>query len=361
MLLVNSPDSPTGKKNLKILVIRFSSLGDLVLTTPVFRELKKVYPFCHLTFLTSTGFGAVIDHNPHIDEFLYFDRKSNKADLEKLIQHLKEQQFDIVYDAHQSLRSRWICWHLCGWWFQKGKPERWKINKHSWQRNLLIYGKINLMQNPLSQRERLLHPLQQRSSLPLNTHTELFPGAVIRMKVSQLLQQRGISEGRFLCIGPSASFPGKCWPLSHYQTLIEWLLEQQWQIVLVGGKGEAETQLLKTHFGEAVQSMAGELSPLESAALLERASLVICNDTSIGHLAEAVKTPAVVIFGPTVREWGYGPFLQNSMLMEMSLPCRPCTRNGKGNCKIPQKRLCLTSLSPQMVYEQVRRIHRETV
>lgn len=337
-----------------ILIIRFSSLGDLVLTSPVFREIKRVFPDSHVTFLTSTDFASLFEHNPHIDTLLRHPRKETLQELNSLIQSLQKKSFDLIYDIHGSLRSRWICWQLRR--NQQGSKTVWKINKREWQRSLLIRWKFNLLKNPLSQRSLFLEPLQRYTSLSLNQQTELFPSKANQAKVSQLLQECGLQSENFLCIGPSASFENKCWPLDYYQNLIEQLLPLNYPIVIVGGANEKEPQQLEQFFGNTIHNVAGLLSPLESAVLLKQARLAICNDTSIGHLAEAMGTPALVLFGPTVREFGYAPFLEQSELIEHPLSCRPCTRNGKNPCKLPEKKLCLTSIRPEVVFERVHRL-----
>ena len=343
---------------LKILVIRFSSLGDLVLSTPVYREIKRVYASSHLTLLTSQGFGEVLANNPHCDQILYHPRKERFSELQALIQKLKQQQFDLVYDAHGSLRSRWIVWNL--------KPEAvWRINKRVWQRFLLMNFKlkgfrINLLSHTLSQREYFLEALQKHTSIALASYTELFPSKSDFKKIQQLMEEYGLQDQRFVCIAASASFPLKCWPLEYYQEVVETLLKENWRVVLVGGKSEPETLELLKHFENKaarrgnlseVVSFAGKLSFLESAALLKFATLTLGNDTSVGHIAEAMGTPALCIFGPTTQEFGYAPFLKESRLLETSLnlPCRPCTRNGKGKCHLGASHICMTSLSARTV------------
>ncbi len=128
----------------KILVIRFSSLGDLVLTTPIFRELKRFYPDAEITLLTSSGLGSVLDNNPQIDHVIMHSRKETRMQLKFLIQNLRKEKYDLIYDAHRSLRSIWIVWNLSGFGILK-KPEVWSINKRSWQRSLLIRLKLNLL------------------------------------------------------------------------------------------------------------------------------------------------------------------------------------------------------------------------
>ena len=338
-------------QSLKILVIRFSSLGDLVLTTPVFREIKKLHPQSHLTLLTSHPLGRILDNNPHIDQVIHHPRQESWQELNQQVQSLKKLSFDVIYDIHRSLRSRWVCWRLKS--FFSKKPQIWKINKNGLQRTLLIQWKINLLKHAPSQREIYLKPLQAQAAQNLEAHTELFPSEADQANVEALLKAHDLLAQPMICIGPSASFRGKCWPLKNYHALIASLLKQHYTVVLVGGKGEEEALQLKKSFGEQVHNMAGKLNFLESATLLGHASVVVSNDTSVAHMAEAMGVPVVVIFGPTVREFGYAPHLKKSVLVEHPLPCRPCTRTGKGECKIAQKRLCLTSISPQAVHEQI--------
>lgn len=318
-----------------------------MLTSPVFREIKRCFPQSHVTLLTSTDFGNVLANNPHIDHTIQHPRKESREELRQLIEQLRLQSFDLIYDIHSSLRSQWIGWQLK----RQGqpKPQLWKINKKEWKRTLLIRWKIKLLPSDLSARNIFLEPLQQRTSFPLNNHTELFPSDTNRANVQKLMVERGLKNDGFLCIGPSASFANKCWPLEHYQTLIEALLKLKQTVVIVGGKNEEEPTKLETLFGDKIHNLAGLFSPLESAVLLEKSRVAICNDTSIGHLAEAMGTPALTLFGPTVRELGYAPFQEKSVLIEKELACRPCTRNGKDPCKHEQKNLCLTSIAPEEV------------
>jgi len=89
----------------KILVIRFSALGDLVLTSPIYRELKRVYPQAEITLLSSSGIGSVLANNPHIDHYINHSRKESAAELTDLIRKLRQEKFELIYDAHRSLRS----------------------------------------------------------------------------------------------------------------------------------------------------------------------------------------------------------------------------------------------------------------
>jgi heptosyltransferase-2 len=335
-----------------ILLIRFSSLGDLVLTTPIYRELRKIYPDSRLTLLTSEGFGRVLENNPYLDVIIYHHRKETRNDLRDRIDQLRLQKFDLIYDIHNSLRSRRI-----GWLLKRNTPkiEHWLINKRTVARELQIRFGCKRYYNGKSQREQWLEPLQRQHSKALSAKTELFPSEEDKNFVKDWLNQRGLKGRSFVCLGPSASFPLKCWPLQNFQQLIERIIQSGVLVILVGASGEEETEQLVEHFNDSklVFSAAGDFTLLQSVALLETANAVIANDTSIVHLAEAMGTPSLALFGPTVKEFGYAPMLAESQLIEtdLALHCRPCSRTGKGNCKNSDQQICLYSISVQKVWD----------
>ena len=335
-----------------ILLIRFSSLGDLVLTTPIYRELRKVYPDSRLTLLTSEGFGRVLENNPHLDEIIYHHRKETRNDLEKLIDQLRLQKFDLIYDIHNSLRSRWIGWQLKR---HAPKPEHWLIEKRTLARELQIRFGWGQFFNGKSQREQWLEPLRRHHTGALSTKTELFPSIADKNYVKAWLNQNDLQDKPFVCIGASASFPLKCWPLQNFKKLIENIIQSGISVVLVGTNGEIETEELAEYFrgSQNVFCAAGIFTILQSAALLEMANTVIANDTSIVHLAEAMRTPSIALFGPTVKEFGYAPMLAQSRLIEtdLALRCRPCSRTGKGTCKNRDQQICMYSISTQKVWD----------
>lgn len=156
-------------------------------------------------------------------------------------------------------------------------------------------------------------------------------------------------------MAPSASFSGKCWPIESYEVLIRWLLSEGKGVVILE---DPEKKKVKSSlcFGKEIAVLSGKLSLLQSAALLRHCQLAIGNDTAIVHMAEAMGIPAIAIFGPTVTEFGYKPFLPKSLSIEIDLPCRPCSRTGKGSCHLQSKRLCLTSIKPQAVIASVQSI-----
>ncbi|MFZ9065771.1 MAG: glycosyltransferase family 9 protein [bacterium] len=323
-----------------------------MLTTPIYRELRKVYPNSRLTLLTSEGFGRVLENNPHLDEIIYHHRKETRNDLENLIDQLRLQKFDLIYDIHNSLRSRWIGWQLKR---HAPKPEHWLIEKRTLARELQIRFGWGQFFNGKSQREQWLEPLRRHHTGALSTKTELFPSVADKNYVKAWLNQNDLQDKPFVCIGASASFPLKCWPLQNFKQLIENIIQSGISVVLVGTNGEIETEELAEYFrgSQNVFCAAGMFTILQSAALLEMANAVVANDTSIIHLAEAMRTPSIALFGPTVKEFGYAPMLAQSRLIEtdLALCCRPCSRTGKGTCKNREQQICMYSISTQKVWD----------
>ncbi|MGA0886331.1 MAG: glycosyltransferase family 9 protein [bacterium] len=323
-----------------------------MLTTPIYRELRKIYPDSRLTLLTSEGFGRVLENNPHLDEIIYHHRKETRNDLENLIDQLRLQKFDLIYDIHNSLRSRWIGWQLKR---HAPKPEHWLIEKRTLARELQIRFGWGQFFNGKSQREQWLEPLRRHHTGALSTKTELFPSVADKNYVKAWLNQNDLQDKPFVCIGASASFPLKCWPLQNFKKLIENIIQSGISVVLVGTNGEIETEELAEYFrgSQNVFCAAGMFTILQSAALLEMANAVVANDTSIIHLAEAMRTPSIALFGPTVKEFGYAPMLAQSRLIEtdLALRCRPCSRTGKGTCKNREQQICMYSISTQKVWD----------
>ncbi len=272
------------------------------------------------------------------------------SELKNLIKKLRKKRFDLIYDAHRSLRSIWIVWNLSKYGFCK-KPKVWSIKKRTWQRSLLIRFKINFLKKSVPQRTQWLSPLQRFSKIELKNHTELFPGNDSTLEIKRFLKENGLLKKGFIAIGASASYPLKCWPLPNYYKLISGLLKKNWPLVLVGGIGEIETSKIEKKFFGKVLNVSGKFSTLESAELLRQACLTVTNDTSVSHLSEAMGTPSFVLFGPTVKEFGYAPFLKDSKIIETNevVKCRPCSRDGRGTCRNPEYLKCLSTISPEMI------------
>ncbi len=333
------------------MIIRFSSLGDIILLTPLFREIRRFFPNADIDFLTSTTFNDVCANNPHISQIITIDRKEGITALSRFIAGHRPKDYDLVIDAHRSLRSRLLLTKWLGL-FNRFNPKTVFIDKRSLKRNLLLMTGINLMQDAVSQRQAYLNMVRFLSGhATLDSYTTLYPGPVEKQAAETIFKENQFSGKRVVALGPGASFSGKCWPKESYLELSTALQQAGFPVILLGTHEEAEPYWIVENSDRKPLNLAGELSYLETAALLEHCSLVVSNDSAVVHFAEAMKVPALAIFGPTVREFGYGPFLKQSRTMEIDLKCRPCSRNGKGKCHNSIQRQCLRDITVKSALE----------
>ncbi|MGK0290668.1 MAG: ADP-heptose:LPS heptosyltransferase [bacterium] len=334
----------------RILVIRFSSLGDIILLTPLFRAIRMLFPNAQIDFLTSTDFAGICANNPHIHKIIPFDRRK-KGTFKQTVQQFRDNPYDLVFDAHRSLRSRLLLlvWLGLSLFFTK---KTFKINKRSWQRNLLLLFKWNFLKDFPTQRGaycQMLEPFADPKTL--DQSTEIFPSEQDQQQIENLAKEHQIQFQSTIAIGPSSSFVGKSWPKEYYLELIQKLVLKGHEIIILGGASDEEPKWLVQHSKSPIINLAGKLSFLGSSALLQKCDIAISNDSAIGHFAESVGTPAICIFGPTSKEFGYGPFMEQSKLVSADLPCRPCSRNGKGKCTNKIQRECLTSIQVDDIFQ----------
>ena len=333
-----------------ILLIRFSSLGDVVKCTGLPRQIKKAYPKARITFLTAEEFLPLFESNPHVDQVLGFDRKSGLEGLLALASQLRVQRWDLIADIHRSLRSRVLCWLLRG--------KHTKYSKRTIQRMLLIKFGWNTYQPAKGKEEDFLDGFAPYGVVNDGQGTELHVAELgnnpdLKERLGDALDQ--IAAWRksglpVIGLAPVAAWDLKRWPLESFQDLIHRYVKQTGGgMVLFGGSGDKEVEGLFSGVEPNGVSMVGRTSFMESAYVASLLDTVITNDTGMLHLSEAVGTDVVALFGPTSRELGYFPVRNGSQVMEVELECRPCTRTGQGVCKNEETKACLYQITPEEV------------
>lgn len=349
-------DAPPKKsalgENPRILIIRFSSLGDVVKTTALPRLIKKAYPKAKVVMLTSLDFAQLFAHNPYVNETIGFDRKSGFTGLRFLIQDLKKESFDLVVDVHRSLRSRVITWFL--------SAPRTHYSKRTLQRMLLIQFRINTYKKPVGKEVDFLAGLLPYGVKDDGQGTALFAGPSGDALGNRLQQEKArIAAWRkadlpVLGIAPIAAWDLKCWPLEHFTELVKgYFRATGGGVLLFGGPGDGHVETLIGGLGDKGVSLVGRTSHMESAWFASLTDLMVANDTGMTHLAEAVGVDALTFYGPTSRELGYYPVRPGSKPLELALECRPCTRTGKGNCRLKNQKACLVGITPAMALAEV--------
>jgi lipopolysaccharide heptosyltransferase II len=326
-------------------VVRFSSLGDLVLLTPLLRALRRQHPRAHLTVVTKAAFAPLFSHNPRVNEVIGWEPG---APLGALARRLRGAGFTHRLDLHGSLRSRALRLLVGGQW--TGYP------KHRLARTVLIRTKRDRYRDRRPVAERYFDAARALAPAPDGDPPELFLAAASVRGADRFLGGRALGQHRTLiALAPGAAHATKRWPERHWATLIGALIETRHDVVLVGGADDrALTERLARLGGPHAASAAGQVDVQGTAALLRRSRAAVAGDTGVSHLATAVGTPVVTLFGPTVRAFGFAPYAARATVLERDLPCRPCSAKGGPRCPLGHHR-CLEEIEPAAVADALRR------
>lgn len=322
-------------------------MGDILLTTPLLRAIRRRHPQAHLTYLTKRPWVNLLEHNPRLNEVIGIDPS---VPLKDVAERLADRDFTHRLDLHGSLRSRRLRGLLGGKW--RGYP------KHRIARTMLIKTKRDFYRDQRHVAERYFDAARELDVTPDEQGLEYFIHRSTQTKARQFLAATGLGTERSLvAVAPGAAHETKRWPVQHWQRLVGRLV-QHYDVVVVGGPGEvALADDVAAAGGERAASAAGRFDPSGSAALLKEARCTVSGDTGLMHLATAVGTPVVALFGPTVRKFGFTPYRARATILERDLPCRPCSAHGGSSCPIGTH-ACLVEIEPDLVFESVRRLPR---
>lgn len=323
-----------------ILAARFSSIGDILLTTPLLRAIRRTHTGARITVLTKREFVPLLSHNPNVSRVIGFPPGGS---LLTLAAELRGDSYTDLLDLHDNLRSRALRALVPGRW--QGYP------KHRWARALLIHGKRNRYRDRRPVPERYFSAAKDLGVVPDGGPPEFFLGAEAREQVADWLGSAGLgSEPNMVAMAPGAAHATKRWPLEHWRTLVDKSVRDGLAVVIVGGPGDAELgAALSDSGGPRVVNAAGIFGLQGTGAVLQRARALISGDTGVMHMATAVGTRVVALFGPTVQAFGFFPYTSQATVLELPLPCRPCSSQGGPHCPLGHHR-CLVDLEPGVVH-----------
>lgn len=332
---------------MKILMIRFSSFGDVTQSLSLPSAFVQWAPQSEVHWVTRKDFTPLLENHPHIDRIWSYDRKTGFIGLIKMIQELRQEKFDLIYDAHNNLRSRLISWglrfpaDLSRW---KSNPQLIRRSLKRWKRFLLFRFRWNLFEMPFSGQRDLLEPLEILGipRFPPPQAPQLFLSDEDYLKAQQLLGD-WVDSPYWACAA-SAAHPLKRWPVEHWKELIR--LRPQDRFVLLGGPEDTFYQEIAAEAPERVLNLAGRGSLTVSAAVIARAQKLIANDTGLLHVAEQLGVPAIAIMGPA--PFGF-PCRPKTQILELELSCRPCSKHGQGPCVNSKFHRCMVDITAQKV------------
>lgn len=320
----------------KVLIIRFSSIGDIVLTTPVIRNLKEqMYEGVEIHYLVKNKFRSLVDSNPHITKVYGIDKSTNEV-----IEELKAEKYHYIIDLHRNLRSVRVKRAL--------KELSFSFEKLNWEKWLLVnFGIDKLPREHIV--DRYMATITRFTIENDNKGLDFFIPAGEGVDESEIPETH---RGGFIAIGIGAAHWRKKPREAQYVNLCKKLNRP---IALIGGPDEAELgERIAKASGAYVWNTAGSFSLNGSADLVRRCKLIITPDTGIMHIAAAFKKPIISIWGATVPEFGMYPYQNealNVFVQSEHLSKRPCSKLGT-KCKYKECR-CIDELPMEEVVEVV--------
>ena len=327
-----------------ILVIRFSSIGDIVLTFPLLRMLKNKFPNAEIDYIVKTQYAELVEKNPFIDRLYRFDKRDGCFPLLRIRKAVQKQEYDLIVDLQSNFRSFIVKV------FQNTRVVSYK--KPFINRLLLVHLKYN----------RFTHakPVYQRYIDSLDATEKAEPCFILDRATCALVNNRLTEQGfrhREMNVAflPGAGKATKRWPADYYAQLGGLLSHQPLvKIWVIGDERDRETaaEIYRAIPGRCID-LSGKFSLMESACALSKMDAVVSNDSGFMHIADALQKPVIAIFGPTTTEFGFYPRNADARVIEhKDLYCRPCSHVGPDQC--PEKHFrCMRDIKPEIVYNRI--------
>lgn len=327
-------------RRMKFLVIQTAFIGDVVLATPIVEKLHRFFPEAQIDFLLRRGNEKLLSNHPYVRQVWVWDKKKEKyRGLWKLVRALRVEHYDWAINCQRFAASGLITM-LSG----ARQTAGFRKNPLSWLFTRRVPHVFGTPQHPIHEVERNLLLIENLTDGSFEK-PRLYPSA------DDVAKARGIkpTNGRFVCIAPTSVWFTKQFPEHKWLQLIE-RIPQDCAVLLLGGPDDAAScdQIRQGAKHPVVHNLAGRLSFLESAALMQEALMNYVNDSAPMHLASAVDAPVTAVFCSTVPRFGFTPLSDNRTVVETDqpLPCRPCGLHGYRAC--PKEHFaCAETIQPE--------------
>jgi len=326
----------------KILVIQTAFLGDVVLTLPMVQVLKRENPDCEIDFLCIPAMEVLFKNNPLLNKVIVYDKRGSDS-FSKIKSEIKGK-YDVVISPHRSTRSALLAY------FSKAK-KRITFDKSSL--SFLYTDKVKYVQG--------IHEIQRNLSLlnPLGINEdgiikpELFLSDIEKNSIDKFLNDNGVNNEKLIGLAPGTVWFTKQYPKEKFVKVLNLLKDSDASVILIGGKDDIEhgKYLKDNSSNKNIVDAIGMLNVLESAELIKRCEVLITNDSAPLHLANAVETRVVSIFGATIPQFGFFPYGVNDTILETEgLKCRPCSIHGGNKCPIGTF-ICMNNIQEEKIVQ----------
>jgi heptosyltransferase I len=344
-------------KRVNILIVKLSAIGDVIHTLPSLSALRRLYPKAHITWVVEEVAADLIKNHPCLDAVLISRRKSWGKDfrngqirkplqeMKSFIKNLRQRHYDLVIDFHGLFKSSMIV-------FLSGGKRKLGYDSLQELSGLFLNEKISEDINKNAVDRYLDFPRYLGSAidraqfiLPSNKEAE--------EKVQNLLHKYNLEDKKFIAVSPFALWETKLWSNEKFAHLADLINNKlQMKVVFTGSEKELIEKITSLMTVDSI-NLGGQTSLLELACLYKKAQMVISTDSGPMHLAAAVETPVIALFGPTdpVRT---GPYGAGHTIIRAELSCSPCF------LKKCSTKKCMEDISPQQVFAAVKKLAKES-
>ncbi|NOZ57725.1 MAG: lipopolysaccharide heptosyltransferase II, partial [Calditrichaeota bacterium] len=316
---------------------------DILLTTPFLRVLRRRWPEAQVDFVTKARFAPLLLHNPRIDGLLTLAEPGDFRSLQRLAHQVRAARYDTIFDLHKNWRSIWLG--------LRSGAEVHHYRKDAVKRSLLVAFHWNLYRRVVPVRERYFLAARHWGLQDDGGPLEFYLSQGERSWAENELERLGLAgDGPLVGLAVGAGYATKRWPAEHFAALAHSLRKKRGARILLFGdvRDSVAAREIRNVEPQAVD-LTGRTTLRQTAALLERCDAVVSNDSGLMHLAEAVGSRVVGIFGSTTRELGFFPTCPHCVVVERpELKCRPCSHVGRNRCPRGHFR-CMRDISPRQV------------
>ena len=323
-------------KYMKILIIRLSSLGDIVLTEPITRALAKFYPQAEISYLVKPAFRDIVAFFP--TQVTIIEWGNNFSSLLSL----SKTKYDLLIDLHN-------------------KPNTALIRMFCQASTKIVYDKKHHLRHQI-----VAHKTSQTISSTLDLYfsalkklklkpTSLQPLLIADDSAETLLQNAKLVLDEYILIFPGATSYTKRWQIDSFSELID-LISPKFQVVIAGGKNEMElANYLINKCNSNIIDFTGKTKLPQLISLIAKAKAVIANDSGPAHLAAALQKPQITIFGATSPSLGFAPLNKKGIIISQNLSCSPCSLHGSNSC--PKNHFnCMNQITPATIQKALTKI-----
>jgi len=334
----------------RILVIQTAFIGDVVLSLPLVQVLRKNFPTAKIDFMLIPRTAELLRNHPDVDELIIFDKKGKDKGIKgiiKMVRIISKGNYDVAFIPHRHFRSAIIP-------FLAGVRIRVGFDKSAFKflyTYVVEYRQIHEIERNLS----LLEPFGIKVNM--KELPNLYPSDYDKFYIDGLLS--GVNS-RIISIAPGSVWETKRWLKERFAELARFLSDDNFVVALIGGEEDFKLceEIRRMSGSEKVLNFCGKLSLLQSAELIRRSIVLVSNDTAPMHIAVAMRTPVVAIFGSTVPKFGFYPYGEKDRIVQVeNLYCRPCGIHGRRKC--PEGHFkCMRLIETEKVYLEVKNLIR---